>query len=127
MHAVEQKRTFCARILATAETRIQDRNGFTALMYAVVMGNNNLVNLLVEDEAGFVGRWHERLPSKFTALILACYHGRLKAATILLPFEGGMKDSIGRGPKYYAQNCSPRVPPQVRASLIDLFSDYKYK
>ncbi|EFO61690.1 Hypothetical protein GLP15_4345 [Giardia lamblia P15] len=127
MQAIEQKRTFCARILATAETRIQDRNGFTALMYAVVVGNNNLVNLLVEDEAGFVGRWHELLPPKFTALTLACYYGRLKAATILLPFEGGMKDSIGRGPEYYAQNCSPRVPAQIRASLIDLFSDYKYK
>lgn len=127
MHAIEQKRTFCARILATAETRIQDRNGFTALMYAVVAGNHNLVSLLAEEEAGFVGRWHEFLPSKFTALILACYYGRLKAAAILLPFEGGIKDSVGRDPKYYAQNCNSRVPAQVRASLMDLFNDYKYK
>ncbi|ESU40045.1 Ankyrin repeat protein [Giardia duodenalis] len=127
MHAIEQKRTFCARILATAETRIQDRNGFTALMYAVVAGNHNLVSLLAEEEAGFVGRWHEFLPSKFTALILACYYGRLKAAAILLPFEGGIKDSVGRDPRYYAQNCNSRVPAQVRASLMDLFNDYKYK
>lgn len=125
MYAIEQKKTFCARILATAETRLQDRNGFTALMYAVMAGNNNMVNLLVEEEAGFVGRWHERLPSKFTALILACYYGRLKAATILAPFESGIKDSVGRTPKYYAQNCNSRVPISVKASLIDLFNGHR--
>lgn len=125
MYAIEQKKTFCARILATAETRLQDRNGFTALMYAVMLGNNSMVNLLVEEEAGFVGRWHERLPSKFTALILACYYGRLKAATILAPFEGGIKDSVGRSPKYYAQHCNPRVPAQVKASLMDLFNGHR--
>ncbi|TNJ27723.1 Ankyrin repeat protein 1 [Giardia muris] len=120
MHAIERRHSLCTHMLAYVEAGIQDRNGMTALMYAAIQGDVEVAELLVEKERGMVGRWHELLPSRFTALALACYYGKIDCVRLLLPYESNIRDSAGRSPTYYVRYCNANVPPQTKIELQNI-------
>lgn len=68
----------------------------TALHIAAIRGNTEIVQILVEQEAGMVDY------RKRSALMLAAYFGHLSVVQLLLGREKALQDSSGRTALFYA-------------------------
>lgn len=84
-----------------ADINIKDGNGYTPLIYSAYLGNENIVELLVENGAMI----NERDALDKTALTHAAYRGHLRTVSHLL--EKGAKanvhDYFGKTPLDYAE------------------------
>jgi TonB family protein len=105
----EAVRTLLAE--ATPDLDAADETGWTALMYAVKGGHDEIVEMLLEAGASL----NQRNQSRETALHLAARHGRTTSARLLLRAgaDFGLRDSEERTPLY-------RAIERRRADIIEM-------
>ncbi|TNJ28481.1 Ankyrin repeat protein 1 [Giardia muris] len=112
------------------EAGVQNRYGWTALMYAIASGNRDAASRLAVMEAGYVagGRpgtgpipipsmgtsRHGAMLARTTALILSIQHQDYDLALYLSDFEGGDCDSVGYTALMYAiQHGQERIATKL--------------
>ena len=96
---------------ATPDLDAADGTGWTALMYAVKGGHDEIVEMLLGAGASL----DQQSQSRDTALHLAARHGRTASARLLLRAgaDFGLRDSEGRTPLY-------RAIERRRADIIEM-------
>lgn len=128
MHAARHGHTDCVRALLEREACMQRSGGMTALMLSAMFGFTDCIALLLSAEAGFstddgttalkiavtTGNLQcvELLLSeagkqdgvaKRSALMYAARYGYQNIVEVLIPYERGLRDAVGRGASWYAR------------------------
>lgn len=109
MYAASQGREDVVPLLLLSEKMMQDKEGLTATMIAVISGNTSVLKALLT-----VPFSTGQSPAPFevgmkdiygqTALMKAAVLGNREAVEMLLPFESGLQDWNERCAIMYAQN-----------------------
>lgn len=102
MHAACNGFIDMAFILAEHEAGVQQPDGFTALMHAVISGNYLIVKLLLDREAYLSTTQLSTWPVGCTALMLAAHGGHIQSINILLEKLCTERDASGNTALYYA-------------------------
>ncbi|TNJ26222.1 Ankyrin repeat protein 2 [Giardia muris] len=88
--------------LLDSEVRLQDRNGWTALMHAALMGREGCVRRLLEETGMRSLRTEAGVSPNSTALMIAARHGQTGCVRLLLEYEVGLTNSSHRTALMYA-------------------------
>lgn len=109
MYAASQGREDVVPLLLLSEKMMQDKEGLTATMIAVISGNNSILKALLtvpfnngQNAAPFEVGMKDIYGQ--TALMKAALLGNRVAVQMLLPFESGLQDWNDRCAIMYAQN-----------------------
>lgn len=99
--------------------RLHDERGQTALMRAATVGEEKVVDLLVDYECGM------QTPKGVTALMLAAQHGHVGCIERLLPQERALRDSDGNDALHYATRLAQydRTDTKLYDFLVSLLSE----
>ena len=109
MYAASQGREDVIPLLLLSEKMMQDKQGLTATMIAVVSGNNSVLKTLLTVPSGSgqsTAPFEVGMKDIYgqTALMKAALSGNKEAVEMLLPFESGLQDWNERCAIMYAQN-----------------------
>lgn len=98
--------------------RLHDEYGQTALMYAASVGDEKVVDLLLDYECGI------QTPEGVTALMLAAQQGNVGCVEKLLSKEYDLCDNDGNDALYYATDLAqyPQEDTELQGLLISLLS-----
>lgn len=99
--------------------RLHDEYGQTALMYAASIGEEKIVDLLLDYECGM------QTPEGVTALMLAAQQGNVGCVEKLLPKERNLCDNDGNDALYYATDLAQydREDTELHNFLVSLLSE----
>lgn len=107
---------YCYRSLFA---RLHDEYGQTALMHAASVGEEKVIDLLIDYECGM------QTPEGITALMLAAQRGHIGCVERLLPHERNLRDNNGNTALHYATKLAQydRTDAELHSSLVSLLSE----
>lgn len=107
---------YCYRSLFA---RLHDEYGQTALMHAASVGEERVIDLLIDYECGM------QTPEGITALMLAAQRGHIGCVERLLPHERNLRDNNGNTALHYATKLAQydRTDAELHSSLVSLLSE----
>ncbi|TNJ26271.1 Ankyrin repeat protein 2 [Giardia muris] len=124
MLAVHFGHVECVRLLSSAEARLSDCSGVTALMYAVSRSRHESIALLLaEARLQTREKWYA-CSSGLTALMLAVIMGDTDAVRTLSHLELGLLNTSGESALFHAvQNNRQEVVPLLASEVVLQASD----